>query len=386
MDKRTLCHASPGRQQGAALVISLVLLMVCLMLGVSSMQASLLDERLAGNHLASVRAQMAAEVGAAVAVNKAIDAGCNEPPIELLTVEESESESELPVFHDNSSALDFYETHEGESPPGETAEPNYEKTDYGYIYGKLSDNKLIILSRGESGSAVRFFKVVVSAPCGESIFVKGMVAGGDIIINGSSVFYGNVHANGKIKINGSYVQRQAGAEITEANEVASEMVDIPDMVFPNDSEYIELDVYFEKVKGELVPVCEFSGSGSMKDKVYYCPGNLNVTGGEISNVTLLAEGSINHSGSIKLGEADELSVVMAAKKDITLNGSSWMYGVLWAGGSIYHNGSSRIYGAVVAGEDIYRNGGMEYTQIKEIGNSNIPLPESINVVAWEGVY
>lgn len=48
-------------QRGAALIVSLVLLVVALMLGISSMQASLLDERLAGNYRAATQAQMAAE-------------------------------------------------------------------------------------------------------------------------------------------------------------------------------------------------------------------------------------------------------------------------------------------------------------------------------------
>ncbi|CAM3862155.1 PilX N-terminal domain-containing pilus assembly protein [Vreelandella rituensis] len=52
-------------QQGAALVIVMVLLTAMLMLGVSMMQSSLIDERLAGNYRAAVQAQMSAESEAA---------------------------------------------------------------------------------------------------------------------------------------------------------------------------------------------------------------------------------------------------------------------------------------------------------------------------------
>ena len=51
------------QQQGAALVIAMLLLAGALMLGISGMQSALIDERLAGNYRASVLAQMAAESG-----------------------------------------------------------------------------------------------------------------------------------------------------------------------------------------------------------------------------------------------------------------------------------------------------------------------------------
>ncbi|RDB42295.1 hypothetical protein DU490_13950 [Halomonas sp. DQ26W] len=52
------------KQRGAALVVVLAMLTMSLMLGLSGMQASLIDERLAGNYKASAEAQMNAELGA----------------------------------------------------------------------------------------------------------------------------------------------------------------------------------------------------------------------------------------------------------------------------------------------------------------------------------
>ncbi|XKG48333.1 hypothetical protein LG312_07350 [Halomonas sp.] len=52
------------RQRGAALIVALLLLVVGLMLALSSMQTSRMEESMAGNHRASERALMAAEVGA----------------------------------------------------------------------------------------------------------------------------------------------------------------------------------------------------------------------------------------------------------------------------------------------------------------------------------
>ncbi|RDB42137.1 hypothetical protein DU490_14595 [Halomonas sp. DQ26W] len=55
---------SGSKQQGAALIVVLVLLTSSLMVGVSAMQGSLLNERLAGNYRAAAQAQMAAESAA----------------------------------------------------------------------------------------------------------------------------------------------------------------------------------------------------------------------------------------------------------------------------------------------------------------------------------
>lgn len=58
------------RQQGAALVVTLVILVVALMLGISSMQSALLGESFSGNYRAAVQAQMAAEDSASEALSE----------------------------------------------------------------------------------------------------------------------------------------------------------------------------------------------------------------------------------------------------------------------------------------------------------------------------
>ncbi|WP_404375887.1 PilX N-terminal domain-containing pilus assembly protein [Vreelandella aquamarina] len=55
------------KQQGAALIIVLVLLSVSLMIGMSGMNVALVDERLAGNYRAAALAQMNAEIAASEA-------------------------------------------------------------------------------------------------------------------------------------------------------------------------------------------------------------------------------------------------------------------------------------------------------------------------------
>jgi type IV pilus assembly protein PilX len=55
------------KQKGMALIVVLVLLAISLMLGLSGVQSSLIDERMAGNYKAAVRADMHAEIAAAQA-------------------------------------------------------------------------------------------------------------------------------------------------------------------------------------------------------------------------------------------------------------------------------------------------------------------------------
>lgn len=56
------------RQHGAALIVTLVILFVALMLGISSIQSSLLAESFSGNYRIAVQAQMAAEESASEAL------------------------------------------------------------------------------------------------------------------------------------------------------------------------------------------------------------------------------------------------------------------------------------------------------------------------------
>jgi len=63
-----MMQGSVTKERGAALIVVLSLLTISLMVGLSSMQSSQIDERLAGNYKAATEAQMAAEYGAAFGI------------------------------------------------------------------------------------------------------------------------------------------------------------------------------------------------------------------------------------------------------------------------------------------------------------------------------
>lgn len=62
-----------SRENGAALIVVLSMLTATLMLGLTSMQSSMVDERLAGNYKAAAQAQMGAEYGASEEFNGSSD-------------------------------------------------------------------------------------------------------------------------------------------------------------------------------------------------------------------------------------------------------------------------------------------------------------------------
>lgn len=71
-------------QKGAALIVVLSMLTASLMLGLTSMQSSMIDERLAGNYKAAAQAQMRAENAAAEAVANSLSWGGGLPNLMTL--------------------------------------------------------------------------------------------------------------------------------------------------------------------------------------------------------------------------------------------------------------------------------------------------------------
>src|SRR5690554_5436745 len=61
------------KQSGASLIVVLSLLTISLMVGLSSIQSSQIDERLAGNYRAQSQAQMGAEKAAAVGLEEDLE-------------------------------------------------------------------------------------------------------------------------------------------------------------------------------------------------------------------------------------------------------------------------------------------------------------------------
>lgn len=91
------------QQQGAALIVVLSLLTVSLMVGLSSMQSSQIDERLAGNYKATAEAQMGAEKAVSSALSKVV----SDPSSTVFSAEEATKEDVRGSSFSDFSSLSF---------------------------------------------------------------------------------------------------------------------------------------------------------------------------------------------------------------------------------------------------------------------------------------
>ncbi|MGM0703319.1 MAG: pilus assembly PilX family protein [Pseudomonadota bacterium] len=359
-----------NKQQGAALVVVLSMLTMSLMLGLSGMQSSLVEERLSGNYKAATEAQMAAE--------KAATQGWAD------TEEEGQFESYSISDVESMSWEEFVGNGSFEKPISDNyCEGGLEC--YFRLIGDGGGNYIIALGGvfdGENLLAKSQYVIVeVMLPGGGSVFSgNGMLAGVNINIKGSSVFDGSLHANEVLDIKGSYVQRNDDATMTDGFEV-----EIPEIDFSpymsGGYEIVELEV--ESGKGSDPDSCEFSYSGDLDGRVFYCSGDIEMaSSGSFSNAILLSEGGVTQNGSIQAGE-EGIDVAVLAKGDIRFNGASTVYGWFLAGGDVRQNGSSVLNGSIVAHGTIRRNGGMTFKHEPD-GSVNLPPgeDEEKSIISW----
>ncbi|MFG6178642.1 PilX N-terminal domain-containing pilus assembly protein [Halomonas sp. THAF12] len=340
------------KQQGAALLVVLSVLVVSLMLALSSMQSSLMDERLAGNYKASTEAQMGAERAAAIGLDNFDEESHLETVDDvddISAMEWSDFLSGDGVFDDSLGGADnacsgnvecFYRFVSDASG------------DYVVAYGGVVDDGGELLSARSAVLRVDFG--------GGSVFaLYGLLAGDDVRINGASVFDGSAHANGKVVVNGAYVQWDEDASVTDEGDGVE--VGIPEVDFAPylEGEYDVVTLDVKEGRGGKANSCNFDYAGDLEGKVFYCDGDMTMSSSGFHNAILLAEGEVSQNGAVSTGESG-VSTAVLAKGDIVFNGASVVYGWFLSGGDVRQNGSSVLNGSIVAHGTIRRNGGMMY--------------------------
>ncbi|MBB3141670.1 hypothetical protein [Halomonas organivorans] len=361
------------KQQGAALLVVLSVLVVSLMLALSSMQSSLMGERLAGNYKAAVQARMGAERAASKGFDPVQSDDYFEEVDDIGAVEAmgwGEFLSGGDLFGDSLSESDnvcsghtkcYYRYVEGEGD------------DYVVAYGGvLADAGEVLSSR----------VVLVRVGFGNaSVFsLYGLLAGEDININGASVFDGSAHANGKFVVNGAYLQWDEDASVTDGGDGIE--VDIPEVDFAPylGGEYDVVTLEVKEGKGGKANSCSFDYAGGLEGKVFYCDGDMTMSSSGFHDAILLAEGEVSQNGAITTGESG-VSTAVLAKGDIVFNGASVVYGWFLAGGDVRQNGSSVLNGSIVAHGTISRNGGMMYHHLD--GDVNVSSESGgKNILSW----
>lgn len=366
------------KQEGAALIVSMILLTVATIVTVASMRGGTMQEKMTANQNNKAVSLMAAEAGGSAFFDWIV----------------SEFENGTMAWSDP----DWQDDWQSVIPSNQAGSHNLGSN--GYYWLDPADvswnaDDVVVTLTGQAGPDV-------NAPLGQTklrmifnrpelggtdpAFLAGLLADGNIDINGNADFTGSAHANGEFNVSGgqnSLNDRDSvdedGNPVTLESSVSAHgdakmrrvdqervMGGADTIEVPSASEYINE----KKAGGGVIESCEIP-TGDLGGAVYYCDGNAR-TSGSFSNVTILADGDIDHRGSAQLGASEDLTVMIVAGGDITINGRNDTFGVYWADGNVRQNGRSTIGGSVVAGGDIRRNGVFDYVQYDNFGGLDVP--------------
>lgn len=400
------------RQKGMALIISMVILVLAILLGLSSVNAALFEERMTGNYRFSISALQASEAGVKDIISYVrATYGPSNPP-------DCSSDSTLNdpdgVNYSSSGGLDRDFNTRLVCEGGEVV---------GYSQGRVY--------RGTETLSAREVRVVVIPP-GESE-VEGMLADSNITLNGNSTIVGSVHANADVDIKQltnstiGYITA-SGQVITNDKDVTYsdsggcdtvicassgvETMNVPsasaaiieemnDLGFSGNSlsdinasvaasgpvDTTSYQVLAVDASGQcsldLSGSQSYQQSGEWESKRFYCPGALDLSG-SFSGAVIMASGDIVHNGSSELGDPDtdgtgEVDTYIVSGGSITLNGSDDSYAALHADGDITQNGTSKLYGSIVSGGSITRNGGIDF---EAMNSGFIMVPVSGFIDEW----
>lgn len=385
------------KQKGVALVVSLVILVVALLLGLSSFASSWMEERMAGNHRFSSSALQTAESGVIDLVGVLNSTYSPSSPPDC-----SSGDSVLYGPQDNN-----YSTSGGLSREYVTEIRCEAGELIGYSMGEVVSGGEVMASR-----ALRLDLLPPSEIINE-IFIDGMKAEKNIEINGNSTIVGNVHSNSDVDIkqltDGTIGFITASGQVTtNDNDVVYSddpsacdsvvcassgvgTVDIP-------SALDEISRIYDSVNGTALLVditnpdgtCDdLSLSGGQDGKVYYCNGDLDISG-SFNDVTILATGSLTHGGASTLGNDGEVDTFVVSGGDMIFNGRDGgggqdepSYAVYFSGGDFTQNGTSVIHGAIVSGGEITRNGGIEFVAMNDMDNDFLPKVTVLSkILSW----
>ena len=379
------------KQQGAALAVGIILLTVATLVTLAGLQGSNLQERMTSNQNAAAVSYMAAEHGASELARRLALGGGHEDGIDW------EDQGEIEAFEGRIARQD------GEAH----FKVDLDRTDFDYDAGKIEVFMDGFSRRpDDSVASVNTIRMVVLAPVPDGVdpaFLRGLLSDQDIDINGASTFEGSVHANG------NFTNSSSGSELvdrvdSEGNTIESVISASGDAVFgggdavsgaptvdvPSAREWIEENKNEAHVRScfdlrQRIEQQESDGNGvDLGGETYYCEGSEEFQAMNMTNGTIMVDGDIEMNGSSSLGESDEITVAMISSGDIRFDGQNDTYGSFWADGTVEQNGSSLLVGSIIANETIVRNGALNYRQVDDFGDVDLPEGEgdSARIASW----
>lgn len=397
-------------QKGVALIVSLVVLVVAALLGLSSFQSSQLEEKMAANHRFSVSALQAAEAG----VNDMLDAvlDFNYSPGGALFCDDLSTSLSGSGFTGSSGEY----VASGDISGGGLVK------EYKALMLCAGNGHVVGYSRGVvldgDGKEVSARRVRVEmVPPGYDAF-RSMLSDESVIVNGASTIVGNIHSNGDlsllIKDKGNIDIQSAGAitasgtadvdgvsggDTSDCETAICSVSGAAEIDVPSAQDYIDFIVaeYLVEDEGvlsykagadEYIKILDQESDGSCsadglsepsgfvpnedidelnhvkvmdKNFIYYCPGDLS-TAGDIDGVTVMAAGNIVHDGSSDIISEESADTLFVSGANITFNGKNDVqtYAAFWAEGEFIQNGHSEIYGSIITGGAITINGSFYY--------------------------
>lgn len=340
------------RQQGAALVVVLSLLTVSLMVGLSSMQSSQIDERLAGNYKAASEAQMAAEYGASKEFEGASDHNetwsCDEAakyPDSSVGLEEWSSEKEV------DSEVVFYRS-----------------------LPCLDDN----------GSKVKLFMGYVKS--GDEVVARRFLMVGDEASGEFSPSLPDGLFDYAILSAGPYSMNPASSVSGDAAMNVG-MHNVPDprsehAADPTRTGYV--DKVKEKVAERDKSVVESCDSDFSKGAAYivFCSGVFESdVDSRLDGMVVVSDGRIGSGSGINVKGDVKASFISNGEIRFKGFGNNEISGLVWASGSISFAGRSNVVGSVVSNGAIGFNG---KTVIRGDDGDDL-LPGGGGGVVWESM-
>ncbi|WP_404413311.1 pilus assembly PilX N-terminal domain-containing protein [Vreelandella aquamarina] len=364
-----------NHQQGAALVIVMAFLAAGLIVGISGMNASYIDERLAGNYRATSEVYMVAESTAATTL-----ANYNDSDFKLSLDEASffDEDCSAVVYDDDKEwfkvlTLDIFSEGDDESLDEDKAHSNVLYKLLGSVIGCQSEGEDVYIVKGYFDSNVttsEFIKVVFDV-YGKEASSGMLLAEGDIKVSGSTLIRNLSSDSEKVSIhsdsNEPVLNVDESSDLLDITypEISAEKRIIPTPDDDGETDYVNKVVSYHKnnpsdsrfykscdpddaaLQSASFVICEGEMSGNLKE-------NLN------GKVIIATEGiNINPTGGSEFG-----NVSFVSTGNITLQGmgGSGFKGAVWSGGKIEIKGNNTATGTVISKGSININGGptLEY--------------------------
>ena len=221
-------------------------------------------------------------------------------------------------------------------------------------------------------------------------FGVGILSDGNISINGAPNIVGGMHANGSVSQNGSGLidgdvsavgSVSVGSVVNGSETPNADAIDVPLIA--------TADFNAWRIEAQTAPNIysasdyAYSDSGDQAHKIVFADGDITVSGSALQDVTIIATGDIDVIGSSTMNADGNIGTAMIAGGDIIFNGSSHTYGVFWSNGDFRVNGASTLEGSIVAGGNITRNGVFNFILNNHIENENLPPGNECNIVTWK---